>query len=123
MKRKTITIENDLVHIPTSGEIWMTQHEITLLFDCFVAKVTANIRAILKTKVLYEPNVCRTYYYQNGNSVEQYNLEMITALSFRIKSRNSDIFRQWVMQKAVVCTAENPILIIGKQNKTCFSLN
>jgi len=79
----------------------MTQHEIADLFECFISKVNANVRSILKSGELNETKVCRTHNYKNGNSVEQYNLEMITALSFRIKSRNAEIFREWLMDKMV----------------------
>jgi hypothetical protein len=80
MNRDKITIENGIVSVPASSEIWMTQHQLADLFQCFVAKINANVRAILKTGVLDETNVCRTYHYKNGNFVEQYNLEMIIAL-------------------------------------------
>jgi len=109
MKRNTIRIEDTLVLLPSSGEIWMTQHEIAYLFDCFIAKISSNVRSILKTGVLDERKVCRTYYYKNGNSVEQYNLEMITALSFRIKSYNAEIFREWIMKKAM--TKEKTVFV------------
>ena len=98
MKRK-ITIENDVVLIPQSLDIWMTQHEITDLFGCFVSKVNSNIRSILKAGILRESDVCRTYRYQNGNFVEQYGLEMIIALSFRIQSRNAEVFRKWLTKR------------------------
>jgi hypothetical protein len=101
MNRKTITIENGTVSVPQTNDIWMTQHEIADLFECFISKVNANIRSILKSGVLNETKVCRTHNYKNGNFVEQYNLEMITALSFRIKSRNAEIFREWLMGKLV----------------------
>jgi hypothetical protein len=66
----------------------MTQHELADLLQCFVAKVNANVRSILKSGVLDENKVCRIYNYKSGNSVEQYKLEMIIALSFRIMSYN-----------------------------------
>ncbi|HCO68706.1 MAG TPA: protein-tyrosine kinase [Dysgonomonas sp.] len=99
MKRETITIENGIVSVPASAEIWMTQHEITDLFGCFVSKVNSNIRSILKSGVLRETEVCRIYYYQNGNFVEVYSLEIIIALSFRIGSKNAEIFRKWLIRK------------------------
>ena len=101
MKREVITIENGIVSVPASAEIWMTQHQLADLFQCFVGKINANVRAILKTRVLDERTVCRTYYYKNGNSVEQYGLEMIIALAFRIKSRNAEVFRAYLMRKAL----------------------
>lgn len=58
MKRKIITIENGSVRIPQSVDVWMTQHEITDLFGCFVAKVNSNIRSILKSGVWCEAVYC-----------------------------------------------------------------
>lgn len=101
MNREIITIENGIVSVPTSAGIWMTQHQLADLFQCFVAKINANIRAILKTGALDDANICRTYHYKNGNSVEEYGLEMIIALSFRIQSRNAEVFRKYIIGKFV----------------------
>lgn len=118
MNRKNITIENGIVSVPASTEIWMTQHEIANLFGCFVSKVSSNIRSILKNGVLLESNVCQIYHYQNDNFVEVYSLEVIVALSFRIQSRNAEIFRKWLINKLIkvqipeilIMHIENPIL-------------
>jgi hypothetical protein len=118
VKREIITIENGIVSIPKSADIRMTQYEIADLFQCFISKVNANIRAILKIDVLDETKVCRTYQYKNGNSVEQYNPEMIIALSFRIKSQHGDIFRRMVMRRAVADDITGiPILLSGRDWK------
>ncbi len=117
MKRETITIKNGIVSVPASAEIWMTQHEITDLFGCFVSKVNSNIRSILKSGVLRETDVCRMYYYQKGNFVEVYSLEIIIALSFRIGSRNAEVFRKWLIRKQT--KSEIPeILMIAIKNPT-----
>lgn len=110
MKREIISIENGIVLIPQSVDIWMTQHEITDLFGCFVSKVNSNIRSILKSGVLREADVCRTYRYQNGNFFEMYGLEMIIALSFRIQSRNAKVFRRWLTRR--LTKAEIPEMLI-----------
>lgn len=117
MRREIISIENGIVHLPQSVDIWMTQHEIANLFGCFVSKINCNIRSISKSEVLNEADVCRTYHYQNGNFIEQYNLEMVIALSFRIKSRNAEVFRKWLMRRlskaiipqGLVMYVENPM--------------
>ena len=111
MNRKTITIENGIVSVPASNKIRMTQHQVANLFECFVGKINANVRAILKTGVLDDANVCRTYHYKNGNFVEQYNLEMIIALAFRIKARNAELFRNFIIKKAVTDTSQQESLI------------
>jgi hypothetical protein len=97
MQEEIITIKNGNVFLPQSNTVWMTQCQIANLFECFISKISSNIRAILKTEVLNRNKVCRMYNFKNGNSVEQYNLEMIAALSFRIESRNSEIFRKWLL--------------------------
>jgi len=113
MKEKAITIENGTVSVPATEDVWMTQHQIADFFECFVAKVNANVRSILKSGVLDERKVCRTYTYKNGNIVELYGLEMITALAFRIKTRNADLFREWLMKRAVNQPDTRQILFLG----------
>ncbi len=101
MTTQPITIENGQVTIrPTANGIWLTQNQIAGLFSVFTAAVNANIRAILKSGVLHEDCVCRRTRYRNGNIVEKYSLEMITALSFRLKSENAEIFRKWIIERA-----------------------
>ena len=111
MENSMIKIESGIVQIPQSTGIWMTQHQLADLFQCFVGKINANVRAILKTGVLDEANVCRTHYYKNGNFVEEYNMEMIIALSFRIQSRNAEVFRNFIMKKAATDTSRQNFLI------------
>jgi len=113
MKEKAITIANGIVSVPTTDDVWMTQHQIADLFECFVAKVNANVRSILKSGVLDERKACREHTYKNGNIVELYGLEMITALSFRIKSRNADLFREYLIKRAVSQTCTQQILFLG----------
>ncbi len=84
-----------------SGMVWMTKHQIADLFGCFVAKVVSNVAAILKSGVLDESRVCCFHRYKDGGGVELNSLEMITALAFRIDTRNADIFRRWLIEQAV----------------------
>ncbi|MFT4168923.1 MAG: protein-tyrosine kinase [Dysgonomonas sp.] len=120
MKTESISIVNNKVIIFSEfNEIWMTANQIANLFECFISKVNANIRIILKSRVLDNTKVCQTYYYKNGNSVELYNLEMIIALSFKIKSYNSEIFREWIYDAIINERIRSPIFMLGN----CFSLN
>lgn len=86
---------DEVITKPTGNEVWITQLELAGFFECFIAKVGFNIRTTFKTRVLDEQQVCRTYDYQNGNSVEQYNLKMVIPLLFGIKTKNADVFRNW----------------------------
>jgi hypothetical protein len=121
MKRGEIAISESGVNIiHANGTVWLSEYEIARLFEVFVAKVSSNIRAILKSDVLIERDVCYCYYYANGGSVDLYNLEMITALAFRIHSRNTDLFRKWLMKRA--CYGLSP-LMAGLCNERKINLN
>jgi hypothetical protein len=102
MDRGLISIDGGRVVVtPTpDGTVWMSKHQIANLFGCFVAKVVSNIASILKGGVLDESRVCRFHRYRDGGGLELYSLEMITALAFRINTRNADIFRRWLVERA-----------------------
>lgn len=101
MTTQPITIENGLVTIrPAANEVWLTKSQIADLFGVFTAAVSANIRAILKSGVLHEDRVVRRIRCRDGNIVERYSLEMITALAFRLKSENAEVFRRWIVERA-----------------------
>lgn len=101
MTTQPITIKNRQVVIHTNANgVWLTQSQIADLFGGFTVAVNANIRAILKSGVLHEEHVVRRTRCRNGNIVERYNLEMITALAFRLKSENAKVFRRWLVERA-----------------------
>jgi hypothetical protein len=101
-RRKIIIDENEVKNIPVGGNVWLSTWQIAELFDVSPAKVSSNIRSMFKSEVLLENEVSFCHHYINGGSVDLYNLEMITALAFRIKSKNSEIFRRWLIKRA--CT-------------------
>ena len=109
MKSK-ITIEgNELIINSIDRNIWLSSWEIAKLFDVFLSKISCNIKSILKSEVFWEKEVCFNYHYSNGNSVDLYSLEMITALAFRIHSPKVDIFRKWLMKQAVTPNKETTV--------------
>lgn len=107
MNTASIIIENGYVTVhPVKGAVWLTQHQIADLFGVFVSAVNANIRSILKSEVLREEQVCRRETTGNGSISTLYNLEMIMALAFRLKSRKAEQFRRWIIRQAV-----NPLVV------------
>ena len=101
MTTQPITIENGRVTIrPSANGGWLTQSQIADLFGVFTSAVNANIRAILKSGILDENRVFRRTRSRSGNLVERYDLEMITALAFRLKSENAEVFRKWIIERA-----------------------
>ena len=100
MTTSPIMIENGQVTIrPTANGVWLTQSQIADLFGVFSTAINANIRAIFKSGVLHEDRVIRRIRCRDGNIVERYDLEMITALAFRLKSENAEVFRRWIVER------------------------
>ncbi len=105
MKTPPITIEHGQVTIhPSATGVWLTQAQIADLFGVFTSAVSANIRAILKSGILDEERVFQCTRSRNGNLVERYDLEMITALAFRLKSEKTEVFRKWIIERATTPT-------------------
>ena len=102
MNTTSIKIEEGRVTIrPVAGNVWLTQHEIADLFGVFISAIGSNIRSILKSEILQEDAVCRHRENGKGSILTLYNLEMITALAFRLKSRQAQYFREWINEKAL----------------------
>jgi hypothetical protein len=126
MKRGTITINETEVSInPVNGTVWMTQYEIVDLFGIFISTVDVNLSAIFKSEVLRESDVCHTYRYVGKNGLEcqilVYNLEVITALSSRLKSKNAKLFREWINTKMLgVTTQMRTPLVLHYHDKLYF---
>ena len=91
MKREIITIgENGKIHIPTIT-VWMSACEIADLFGVFSGKISSHIKSIFKESLLRENKIIQTLLFRDG-SVDLYNLEMITMLSFRFASPQAKSF-------------------------------
>ncbi|MFV0500804.1 MAG: protein-tyrosine kinase [Bacteroidales bacterium] len=107
MNTTSITIEKGRVIIRSvEGSVWLTQHEIADIFGVFISAIGSNIRSMLKSGILQEDAVCRHKKNGNGSILTLYNLEMITALAFRLKSRQAQYFREWIIGQAL-----NPVTL------------
>ena len=73
MKRDIIIIEDKAVSV-TGNDVWMTAGEIAGLFHTGVPAVNAAIKAILKTDVLSDYEVCRYIQLENGLYADVYSL-------------------------------------------------
>ena len=92
----TIDAENNHVTVTFSqdGTVWMTETEIARLFGVFPVAIRSNIRAIYKDKRM---NEYRTH--QITGRGDFYSLEMIAALSFRVRTMESEAFREWLLYR------------------------
>ena len=91
--RLDVRLENETV--------WLTQQQISLLYGKSVSTINEHIGDIIADKELLL-EVCRKKF---GNSEFQqkapyyYNLDMIIAVGFRVRSRNGVAFRQWATKR------------------------
>ncbi len=105
MERGVITIsETGVVTMPTAP-VWMTQFEIADLFGVFSCEIRKAIHAIYKNKELNEVETMKYVKQANGISYDVYSLEMVIVVAFRVCSRESMLFRRFVMGK--VCARNN----------------
>lgn len=99
MERGIITIsESGVVSMPTAP-VWMTQFEIADLFGVFSREVRKAIHSIYKNKKLNEADTMKYVKQPDGISYDVYSLEMIIVIAFRIRSKESMLFRRFVTGK------------------------
>ena len=111
MDRGIITIsEVDIVAIPTAP-VWMTQFEIADLFGVFSCDIRKAIHAIYRNKELNECDTIKYIKQPDGISYDVYNLEMVIAIAFRICSRESILFRRFVINEIYATKKENSITL------------
>lgn len=99
-ERNIITIdEYGRLDIPTdTAAIWMTEAEIVELFGTTAGAVYAGIKSIFKENALHDYEVCKCILLDSGNSADVYNLEMVVALAFRIRSQGATKLREYILR-------------------------
>ena len=100
MTRGIIIIEDKTVSV-TGNEIWMTAGEIAGLFHTGVPAVNAAIRAVRKSDVLNDYEVCRYIQLENGLYADVYSLEIIIPVAFRLNTYCTHVFRTWLVEKVL----------------------
>ena len=111
MNRGIITIsEMGTITIPTTT-VWMTKFEIADLFGVFSCDIQKAIRAIYKNKELSETDTMKYIKQTDGISYDVYNLEMIIALAFKIYSKESIRFRQFVINEICATKKGSPVTL------------
>ncbi|MCE2997553.1 MAG: virulence RhuM family protein [Cyclobacteriaceae bacterium] len=84
------------------GSVWMNQIQLAELFDTSKQNIGQHIASILKDKELNKNSVVKNYFTtaSDGKNYEVafYNLDMILAIGFRVRSKRGTQFRQWANQ-------------------------
>lgn len=111
MKRGIITIsETGAVAMP-AVPVWMMQQEIADLFGIFSCHVRKAIRSIYKNKELDEIQAMRYIKQSDGISYDVYSLEMVIAIAFRICSKESVLFRRFIINEISTIKKATPITL------------
>ena len=119
MDRGIITIsENGAVTMPTAP-VWMTQQEMSDVFNVFGCDIRRAIRTIYKNMELSEEATMR-HVRQNGRIYyDVYSLEMVIAIAFKLRTKECMAFRRFIMEK-LFCSANrgNPVYLFFSLSST-----
>lgn len=111
MDRGIISIsKTDTIIMPTAP-IWMTKFEIADLFGTFSCDVRKAIHAIYKNKELDEAKTMRYIKQPDGISYDVYDIEMVIAVAFRICSKESILFRRFIINEISPLKKDTPITL------------
>lgn len=114
---------NDLISSPSEGDflfyatedgitrvrllvegqtVWMPQKTIAELFDTSVPNINVHIRNILEDKELSSDSVIKDYLITAADGkqyhTKHYNLDMILAIGYRVRSPRGTQFRRWATE-------------------------
>ena len=124
MDRGIITIsETGTVTMPTIS-VWMTQFEIADLFGVFSCDIRKAIHSIYKNKELNELDTMKYLRQADGISYDTYSLEMVIAIAFRICSKESILFRRFVINEISGTKRGTPVTLFvscGRDNNRWYS--
>ena len=98
MKRDIIKISDYSVTL-TGGNVWMTYWEIAETFNAVPASVNRAIKRLFKDGVLSEHEHSKYIKLSNGNHAYVYSFEIVIALSFKINTHYTTLFRKWLTDK------------------------
>ena len=111
MSRGIITIsEMGVFTIPTAP-VWMTQFEIADLFGVFSYDIRKAIHAIYRNKELNETETMKYVKLANRISYDVFSLEMVIAVAFRICSKESILFRRFVINEICATKKGSPVTL------------
>ena len=83
--------------------VWLTQDAIAALYDKGRSTITEHIQNILQEGELDVSSVCREFRRtgEDGKKylVKYYNLDLIIAVGYRVKSTQGTAFRKWATQR------------------------
>lgn len=80
--------------------VWLSQSQITQLFQRDRTVITKHINNVFKENELdRKSNVQKMHIANSDKPVEFYNLDVIISVGYRVKSKQGTQFRQWATQR------------------------
>jgi hypothetical protein len=85
------------------NSVWLTQTQLSVLFDKARTTITEHIQNIFKEGELNEKSVCRNFRHTANDSkkydTKYYNLDVIISVGYRVKSLRGTQFRIWATER------------------------
>ena len=91
--------------------VWMTKFEIADLFGVFSCDIRKAIWSIYKNKELSETDTKKYIKQPDGISYDVYSLEMIIAIAFKICSKETLLFRRFIINEICATKRGNSIIL------------
>lgn len=86
--------------------VWLPQASMAKLFQTTPQNITLHIKAIYNESELIEPATCKEYLQVRdegprrvNRKIKYYNLDMILAVGYRIRSHRGTQFRRWATER------------------------
>lgn len=98
-KNEIILFENQGVKLEVNLKdetVWLTQAQMSMLFDVKQSTLSEHINNIFKEGELEkETSIGISDKSSGGRKSKIYNLDVVISVGYRVKSQNGVIFRQW----------------------------
>ena len=92
------TKDNEIkLTVPVENEtVWLTQAQMTELFQVDITVITRHVNNVFKeNELIRESNVQKMHIPNSDRPVQFYSLEVIISVGYRVKSNRGVEFRQW----------------------------
>lgn len=95
-------LELEVKITPDEDTVWLTQQQMTVLFDTSRTNIVEHIANIYKEGELEEKATCRKFRQVRkegkrtiNRELPHYNLDVIISVGYRVKSQRGIAFRKW----------------------------
>lgn len=85
----------------TEERLWMTQAQISTLFEVDISSVSRHIRNIFDDGELDEETSLQKLQRSTGRPAVIYNIDVVISVGYRVSSKPATIFRKWATEKLV----------------------